>query len=107
MEKIAPFVKNCKNFYNIAKVLLKSADNNNIKGTIKERKMGLACSNIRLLTLTARKADCEYGISIDSMRKMALTREQSAYLKNITVSYSQKQFLIIITDSIIKLIITI
>lgn len=78
MEKIAPFVKNCKNFYNIAKVLLKSADNNNIKGTIKERKMGLACSNIRLLTLTARKADCEYGISIDSMRKMALTREQSA-----------------------------
>ena len=40
--------------------------------------MGLACSNIRLLTLTARKADCEYGISVDSMRKMALTREQSA-----------------------------
>lgn len=39
--------------------------------------MGLACSNIRLLTLTARKADCEYGISIDSMRKMALTNEQS------------------------------
>jgi len=39
--------------------------------------MGLAASNIRLLTLTARKADCEYGISIDSMRKMALTREQS------------------------------
>ena len=40
--------------------------------------MGLACSNIRLLTLTARKADCEYGISIASMRKMAITREQSA-----------------------------
>ena len=40
--------------------------------------MGLACSQIRPLTLTARKADCEYGISIDSMRKMALTREQSA-----------------------------
>ncbi|MBR6127332.1 hypothetical protein IKQ21_06570 [bacterium] len=40
--------------------------------------MGLACSNIRLLTLTARKADCEYNISIDSMEKMALTREQSA-----------------------------
>ena len=40
--------------------------------------MGLACSNIRLLTLTARKADCEYGISIASMRKMARTREQSA-----------------------------
>ncbi len=40
--------------------------------------MGLACSNIRLLTLTARKADCEYGISVDSMRSMALTRQQSA-----------------------------
>ena len=39
--------------------------------------MGLACSNIRLLTLTARKADCEYGISVASMRKMAITREQS------------------------------
>ena len=39
--------------------------------------MGLACSQARLLTLTARKADCEYGISIDSMHKMALTREMS------------------------------
>ena len=39
--------------------------------------MGLACSQIRLLTLTARKADCEYGISVDSMHKMALTREMS------------------------------
>ncbi len=39
--------------------------------------MGLACNQIRLLTLTARKADCEYGISINSMKKMALTRESS------------------------------
>ena len=39
--------------------------------------MGLACSNIRLLTLTTRKADCEYNISIDSIEKMALLREQS------------------------------
>ena len=78
MIKIALIVTNCKTFSNIAKVFPKNADNNNIKGTIKERKMGLACSNIRLLTLTARKADCEYGISINSMRKMALTREQSA-----------------------------
>ena len=39
--------------------------------------MSLAVSNIRLLTLTARKADCEYNISIDAMEKMALTREQS------------------------------
>ena len=39
--------------------------------------MGLACSNIRLLTLTARKADCEYGITSNTMQKMALTRDQS------------------------------
>ena len=39
--------------------------------------MGLACSQARLLTLTARKADCEYGMSIDSMHKMALAREMS------------------------------
>ena len=39
--------------------------------------MGLACSQARLLTLTARKADCEYGISVDSIHKMALTREMS------------------------------
>ena len=37
----------------------------------------------RLLTLTERKADCELGISIRSMRKMALTREQS----NLTKEY--------------------
>ena len=39
--------------------------------------MSLAVSNVRLLTLTARKADCEYNISIDALEKMALTREQS------------------------------
>lgn len=39
--------------------------------------MGLACNQIRLLTLTARKADCEQGISLASMQKMALTRESS------------------------------
>ena len=56
--------------------------------------MGLAASQVRLLTLTARKADCEYGISIDSMRKMALTREQSELskeyyrkLQSKTISY--------------------
>ena len=43
--------------------------------------MGLACSQIRMLTLTARKADCEYGISINSMKKMALTRESSQLSK--------------------------
>ena len=39
--------------------------------------MGLACSQIRLLTLTARKADCEFNISMGSMKKMALTRESA------------------------------
>ena len=67
--------------------------------------MGLACSNIRLLTLTARKADCEYGISIDSMRKMALSREQSNFSKNTTASYKQKALLIMIMVSITRLII--
>lgn len=39
--------------------------------------MALAASQARLLTLTARKSDCEYGISVGSMRKMSLAREQS------------------------------
>lgn len=39
--------------------------------------MGLSIDNIRLLTLTQRKADLEYNISIDSMEKMAISREQS------------------------------
>ena len=40
--------------------------------------MGLAASQTQLLFLVNRKADCEYNISIDAMKKMALTREQSA-----------------------------
>ena len=39
--------------------------------------MGLAASQVRLLTLTARKADCEYGLTIDSMHKMDLTMEMA------------------------------
>lgn len=39
--------------------------------------MGLAASQARLLTLTSRKADCEYGLAMDSMQKMSLTREMS------------------------------
>ena len=53
--------------------------------------MGLACSNIRLLTLTARKADCEYGISIDSMRKMALSREQTQISQEYNSKLKAKQ----------------
>ena len=53
--------------------------------------MGLACSNIRLLTLTARKADCEYGISIDSMRKMALSREQTQLSQEYNSKLRAKQ----------------
>lgn len=50
--------------------------------------MGLACSQARLLTLTARKADCEYGIAIASMQKMGLTREMSQLSQDY---YSQLQ----------------
>lgn len=39
--------------------------------------MGLACSQVRLLGLTERKSDCEYNITVNSMRKMSLTREQT------------------------------
>ena len=39
--------------------------------------MGLAASQARLLTLTARKGDCEYGISIRAMEKMSLANDQS------------------------------
>ena len=53
--------------------------------------MGLACSNIRLLTLTARKADCEYNISIDSMKKMALAREQSDLSRTYYSKLQSKQ----------------
>ena len=53
--------------------------------------MGLACSQIRLLTLTARKADCEYGISIKSMEKMALTREQTQLSEEYRRKLNSKQ----------------
>lgn len=48
--------------------------------------MGLAASQARLLTLTARKADCEFSISRNSLEKMALTREQS----NLSREYYSK-----------------
>jgi hypothetical protein len=48
--------------------------------------MGLAAAQIQFLALTTRQADCEYGISIDSMQKMALTREMS----QLTSEYNSK-----------------
>lgn len=39
--------------------------------------MGLACNQVRLLTLTERKSDCEFGITIASQEKMAISREMS------------------------------
>lgn len=48
--------------------------------------MGLACSQIRLLTLTARKADCEYGIAVDARQKQALASEQT----QLTQEYQSK-----------------
>ena len=53
--------------------------------------MGLAASQSRFLFLTARKADCEYNISIDSMKKMALTREQSDLSKEYYSRLQSKQ----------------
>jgi len=39
--------------------------------------MGLAAPQVQLLALTARKADCELGISRGAAQKMSLTREMS------------------------------
>ena len=39
--------------------------------------MSLGVNSVTLLTLTARKADCELDISLDAAEKMALTRQQS------------------------------
>jgi len=43
--------------------------------------MGLAANQVQLLMLTARKSDVEFGLSMDSMKKMALTREQAQLSK--------------------------
>lgn len=53
--------------------------------------MGLAASQINLLTLTRRKASCELGISIDAMRKMQLTREMSQLTQEYNSKLSAKQ----------------
>ena len=39
--------------------------------------MTLSANQVRLLELTSRKSDCDFKISMDSMKKMALTREQN------------------------------
>ena len=39
--------------------------------------MGLACSQVRFLGLTERKATIERSLSSASMQKMAITREMS------------------------------
>lgn len=52
--------------------------------------MGLACSQVRLLTLTQRKADCEYGLAIDSSQKMALSREQTQLSQDYNAKLKQK-----------------
>ena len=48
--------------------------------------MGLSIAQIQFLTLTTRKADCEYGITMNSIHKMALTREMS----QLTSEYNSK-----------------
>ena len=76
--------KNIKDFENFA-------DIHNTKEILKERIMGLAASQIQLLTLTRRKADCELGLSIDAMRKMQLTREMSQLTQEYNSKLSAKQ----------------
>ena len=39
--------------------------------------MGLACSQIQFLMLTARKADCERNLTVEALRKASLTREMT------------------------------
>ncbi len=56
--------------------------------------MGLACSQIRLLTLTTRKADCELGISLDSIQKWLSQESNHLFPLNITASYRQKSLLL-------------
>ena len=53
--------------------------------------MGLAASQVRLLGLTARKADCELAISLNSMRKMALTREMTELSREYNSRLQSKQ----------------
>ena len=48
--------------------------------------MGLACSQVTLLTLTRRKADVELDIALNARRKMALTSEMS----ELTREYNSK-----------------
>ena len=48
--------------------------------------MGLAASQSRYLFLTARKADVEHGLAINSNRKLALTREMS----DLTTRYNSR-----------------
>ena len=53
--------------------------------------MGLAASQARLLCLTARKADDEYGISINAMERMALTCEASELAQEYNSRLQAKQ----------------
>jgi len=53
--------------------------------------MGLAASQVRFLGLTARKADCELQISINSMHKMALTREMTELTREYNSRLQAKQ----------------
>lgn len=50
---------------------------NKLKEILKERIMALAALQVNLLCLTTRKADVEYGLSINALEKMQITRESS------------------------------
>jgi len=91
LAKIFQNIKNCKDLLENIKVLKKNAVIYNIKEILKERIMGLAVGQIQLLTLTRRKADCEYQIAVDAMRKMQLSREMSQLTQEYNAKMSQKR----------------
>ena len=55
--------------------------------------MGLAASQARLLTLTARKSDVEYGISMNALEKMSLTRQMSKLTNEYNMKMNSKKLM--------------
>ena len=56
------------------------------------KEMGLAAPQARLLTLTARKSDVEYGISMNALEKMSLTREMSKLTNEYNMKMNSKKW---------------
>ena len=61
-----------------------------LKGQLKERKMGLSCSQVRLMALTARKHDNELETQHCANQKQALTREMDKVSQKYRNALNQK-----------------